>query len=185
MYPHQARNVIEGLPRASFQARVYAWLLTCFGEEITFNKNERNHRFLEESLELVQSLDCTREEAHMLVDYVFDRPVGEPHQEAGGALVTLAALCVANDFKFEDLGEVELARAWGKIDQIREKPRNSPLPGKYPSEKSFPQPDRNRKGKEPCGECHLELGETCDICGARFSDTNIFDESDGIPGDAI
>lgn len=22
-------------------------------------------------------------------------------------------------------------------------------------------------GKEPCGECHLREGETCDICGAR------------------
>lgn len=30
----------------------------------------------------------------------------------------------------------------------------------------FPQPDRNRKGKEPCGECHVQPGETCDICGA-------------------
>jgi hypothetical protein len=24
-----------------------------------------------------------------------------------------------------------------------------------------------RKGKPPCGECHLPQGETCDICGAR------------------
>ena len=24
-----------------------------------------------------------------------------------------------------------------------------------------------RKGKEPCGECHLKIGETCDICGAE------------------
>lgn len=31
---------------------------------------------------------------------------------------------------------------------------------------SFPQPSR-RDGKEPCGECHLQPGETCDICGAR------------------
>lgn len=21
--------------------------------------------------------------------------------------------------------------------------------------------------KEPCGECHLNIGETCDICGAK------------------
>lgn len=25
---------------------------------------------------------------------------------------------------------------------------------------------RSRLGKEPCGECHLRDGETCDICGA-------------------
>lgn len=29
----------------------------------------------------------------------------------------------------------------------------------------FPQPQR-RDGKEPCGECRLPVGETCDICGA-------------------
>lgn len=22
-------------------------------------------------------------------------------------------------------------------------------------------------GREPCGECHLQEGETCDICGAK------------------
>lgn len=30
----------------------------------------------------------------------------------------------------------------------------------------LPQPNRDRKGKEPCGECHIQPGETCDICGA-------------------
>lgn len=29
----------------------------------------------------------------------------------------------------------------------------------------FPHP-RRRDGKEPCGECRLPAGETCDICGA-------------------
>lgn len=24
-----------------------------------------------------------------------------------------------------------------------------------------------RKGKPPCGECHIRPGETCDICGAK------------------
>lgn len=31
---------------------------------------------------------------------------------------------------------------------------------------TFPKPRRNEDGK-PCGECHLQSGETCDICGAR------------------
>ena len=31
---------------------------------------------------------------------------------------------------------------------------------------SFPQP-RRKDGEEPCGECHLQVGETCDICGAK------------------
>ncbi len=29
----------------------------------------------------------------------------------------------------------------------------------------FPQPRRN-DGGTPCGECHIQPGETCDICGA-------------------
>jgi hypothetical protein len=33
------------------------------------------------------------------------------------------------------------------------------------SEEPFPQPSR-KDGGEPCAECHLQLGETCDICGA-------------------
>lgn len=28
-------------------------------------------------------------------------------------------------------------------------------------------PKDARKGKPPCGECHLKIGETCDICGAE------------------
>ena len=29
----------------------------------------------------------------------------------------------------------------------------------------FPQPSK-KTGGDPCGECHLQAGETCDICGA-------------------
>jgi hypothetical protein len=28
-------------------------------------------------------------------------------------------------------------------------------------------PKDARAGKEPCGECHLNPGERCDICGAK------------------
>lgn len=116
----------------TFQQRVWPWLLKCFGVEIANDKTERNHRFLEEALELVQSLGCTQEEAHQLVDYVFSRPVGEPFQESGGVMVTHAALCLANDLDMHSNGETELARVWTKVEQIRAKqaakPRNSPLP---------------------------------------------------------
>lgn len=27
-------------------------------------------------------------------------------------------------------------------------------------------PIRRRDGRAPCGECHLQSGEVCDICGA-------------------
>lgn len=29
----------------------------------------------------------------------------------------------------------------------------------------FPKPSR-KDGGEPCGKCHIQPGETCDICGA-------------------
>jgi hypothetical protein len=105
----------------SFQYRVGTWVVKCFGVDVGYDKIERNQRFLEESLELVQSLGCSRSEAHQLVDYVFGRPLGEPKQEVGGVMVTLAALCNANEIDIENASEEELARIWTVIDKIREK----------------------------------------------------------------
>jgi hypothetical protein len=116
-----------------FQSRVDDWMQACFGPEISSDKTERNHRFVEEALELAQSCGCTASEAHQLVDYVFGRPVGEPSQEVGGVMVTLAALCLAHGMSMEQAGKVELARVWTKVEAIRAKqaakPKHSPLPG--------------------------------------------------------
>lgn len=124
-----------------FQRKVKPWLIACFGWAAAFNKTERNHRFLEESLELVQSTGCTRSEAHQLVDYVFDRPVGEPVQELGGVMVTLAALAEAHDMQMFYCGERELHRCWTKVDKIRAKqatkPDHSPLPETVAAEKEL------------------------------------------------
>lgn len=117
---------------SSFQDRVQPWMLACFGPEIAADRIERNHRFLEEALELVQALGCTQSEAHQLVDYVFGRSAGEPGQEVGGVRVTLAALCLANGLSEDEEAERELARIWTKVEQIRAKqaakPKHSPLP---------------------------------------------------------
>lgn len=116
----------------TFQDRVLPWLLECFGAEIANDRTERNHRFLEEALELVQSLGCTRSEAQQLVDYTFGRPPGDPSQESGGVMITLAALCLASKLDMHEAGETELARIWTKVETIRAKqaakPRHSPLP---------------------------------------------------------
>ncbi|KAF1042595.1 MAG: hypothetical protein GAK35_02642 [Herbaspirillum frisingense] len=115
-----------------FQRRVQPWMMECFGEAISNDLGERNHRFFEESTELVQSTGMTRSEAHQLVDYVFDRPIGEPVQEVGGVMVTLAALCLAAKMDMHVAGEMELARIWTKVEVIRAKqaakPKHSPLP---------------------------------------------------------
>lgn len=122
----------------TFQSRVQAWVVQCFGPHVAGNKTERNHRFIEEALELVQSLGCTADEAHMLVDYVFSRPVGEPDQEAGGVMVTLATLLKVNGIYMAAAGERELERICRPeiIAKIRAKqatkPKHGPLPGATP-----------------------------------------------------
>lgn len=127
-----ARKVRSILSVPTFQGRVHPWMQACFGPEIAADGIERNHRFLEEALELVQSTGCTRGEAHQLVDYVFNRPVGERHQEVGGVMVTLAALCLAHGLDMHQCGEIELARIWTMVEKIRAKqaakPKHSPLP---------------------------------------------------------
>ena len=115
-----------------FQVNVARWLLSCFGKEIAIDKVERNQRFIEEALELVQACGGTREDCHMLVDYVFGRPIGEPQQEVGGVMVTLAALCFAQNMHIDECATNEITRCWQNQDKIREKqlnkPRNSPYP---------------------------------------------------------
>lgn len=115
-----------------FQRRVMAWMHACFGVQITADKIERNHRFLEESLELVQACGTTPSDAHQLVDYVYGRPVGEKTQEVGGVITTLAGLCNAQAIEMMGAGETELARVWTKVEVIRAKqaakPKHSPLP---------------------------------------------------------
>lgn len=127
---------VEEMEGEKFQARVAPWMDACFGPKISADKVERNHRFLEEALELVQANGCTASEAHQLVDYVYGRPVGNPHQEAGGVMVTLAALCLACGMDMHGAGEDELARIWTKVDVIRAKqaakPKHGPLPGPTP-----------------------------------------------------
>lgn len=110
----------------SFQNKVAEWTPTCFGQDIARDTIERNHRFLEEALELVQACNCTASEAHQIVDYVFSREVGEKKQEVGGVMVTLASLCNAYELDLMDAAETELLRAWSKIDAIRAKQTMKP-----------------------------------------------------------
>jgi hypothetical protein len=117
-----------------YQNGVRQWMLLCFGEGIAADTAERNHRFLEEALELVQALNCSKADVLQLVDYVFDRPVGEPGQEVGGVMVCLAALCDANRINMKQEGERELARInqFDVLTKIRakqaKKPKFSALP---------------------------------------------------------
>lgn len=118
-----------------YQERVGEWMGQCFSPEIIGEARERNHRFLEEALEFVQSTGCTVSEAHQLVDYVFGRPIGDPDQEVGGVMVTLGAACNVFGLSMDDAAERELARINDPaiMAKIRAKqaakPKHTPLPG--------------------------------------------------------
>ena len=104
-----------------FQGEVDQWVRPCLGAKAADDPMERNRRFLEESLEVVQSTGMSRAHAHWMVDYVYNREKGETPQEVGGALVTLAALCNHHQIDMMAAGRTELDRIWTKFDKIREK----------------------------------------------------------------
>lgn len=117
--------------------RVQKWCVECFGETTAADVVERNWRFLEEALELVQSLGGSKDDVIKMVDYTYNRERGEPHQEMGGTMVTLAALSAANGMDMMQAFEDEFARINRPemIEKIRgkhaTKPHKSPLPGDY------------------------------------------------------
>ena len=121
----------------SFQDRVKPWMMACFGAEISSDRLERGDRLLEEVFELLQSGSYPQERVTSLTSYVWSRPIGEPAQEVGGVMVTLAAYCLAYDLDMHSAGETELARIWTKVDKIRAKqaakPTGSALPQAWPS----------------------------------------------------
>ena len=83
-------------------------------------------------MELAQANGCSRDDGIALVDYVFDRPVGQADHEVGGVMVTLASLRSAVGKNMAEADNCELDRNWGRIDVIRakqqSKPHGSPLP---------------------------------------------------------
>ena len=144
-YPNAAAILRERfIPRVTgLQPRVDEWMNACFGVDIKRDQLERADRFIEEALELAQTIPgFGPDRAHALVDYVFGRPTGEQPQEVGGVMLTLAALCNAAGIDMMDCAETELARVWTKVYTIRAKqaakPTGSALPIAMPSRVTGP-----------------------------------------------
>lgn len=117
-----------------FQAGVRKWMVAVFSVKTRQSKSERAFRFLEEAVELVQATGMTQEDANRVVAYVYSQPhIGEPEQEVGGVMITLAALCSASDIVLKTAADKELARVWSPevIDRIRAKRSNRAVPGDY------------------------------------------------------
>ena len=123
----------------SFQAGVAEWMGQCFLPSLYSNMTERGDRLLEEVLELLQAHGYDKARIPTLVDYVFGRPVGEPAQEVGGVMVTLAGYCWVAGLDMHAAGDAELARisqadVMAKI-RAKQEAKNAlhfdtPLPGK-------------------------------------------------------
>lgn len=109
-----------------YQDKIKSWLYRCFDEEVCESKPDRNHRFLEEALELVQANGISHEECHQILNYVYARPKGELTQEVGGVITTLAALCASYKVDLEDCALTELDRIEANVERIREKQRGKP-----------------------------------------------------------
>ncbi len=157
-------------PAPSFQSRVLPWLMECFGAEIAADRVERCDRFIEEALELAQSLDWPKERACALVDYVYGRPAGEPFQEVGGTMVTLAALCQAAGLDMDANGETELARIMQPeiVQKIRAKQAAKPTGSALPVAPSVPG-EGHGTGWQPIETAPKDGESILAICATAYS----------------
>lgn len=144
MAPDRERELLEAnnryleraraAERSTFQDRNLTFINEVAGDDPT-DLTERRDRFLEEALELAQALGVGKQAAHELVHYVWERPVGEPTQEMGGTMVTLAGLASFVGLDMVACGEAELTRCQTPevVAKIRAKRatrvRGSVLPG--------------------------------------------------------
>lgn len=121
----------------TFQERVTAWLFECFNQQIATNIEERADRFIEEAFELVQSSGYNPDRIAALRDYVWSRRVGDPTQEVGGVMVTLAAYCYAAGLDMHGSAETELARILRPeiLEKIRAKQASKPTGSALPTPK--------------------------------------------------
>ncbi len=109
-----------------FQSACWNWAVNCFGLDWCEDRIERVDRFTEEAIELAQSLGHPEDRVVALVHYVYSRPKGEPQQEVGGTMVTLAVLCEAFGIHAEAAAEAELKRCVNNSDRIRKKQAEKP-----------------------------------------------------------
>jgi hypothetical protein len=95
-----------------FQERVHAWVVDFFPEH-GVNVPERARRFIEEATELAQAVGLPDDQIRANVERVLSREPGQPHQEVGGTMVSLFALCAAAALDAVLEGERELERISG------------------------------------------------------------------------
>ena len=124
------------------QKIIGAWAIACFTKREARSIPQRGIRLQEESTETFQACGGTREQAHAVVDYVFDRPSGSISQEMGGVGVTLLALGEAIGVSADECEAKEVDRVLSKPTEhfaARNKQKNdaglsAPIPSEVPPE---------------------------------------------------
>ena len=101
------------------QTETAEWMTRALGPGIRDDKRERVLRFLEEALELCQVCELPIEAIHNMIDYTYNRPVGEIKDEVGGVLICLAALCNANDVDMQTAVSVRMRLCYQNMEAIR------------------------------------------------------------------
>lgn len=96
---------------SDMQTQIKTWVVTRLGQK-AMHPHERGSRCEEETTELFQAVGGTREEAHRIVDHVFDKAAGNPLQELGGCALTLLACAEALDWDLGLAAQDELDRVF-------------------------------------------------------------------------
>lgn len=109
-----------------YQERIKSWMLSTFGEKVLNDKKERSHRFAEEALELLQATGYTKEELQTMIEYVYNRPVGDVRQEIGGTIHCLSALCTTHHITMSHEALTVMHYCEKNAAKIREKHFNKP-----------------------------------------------------------
>ncbi len=100
-------------PRIDRQRAIFDWATAAFGAD-QVHPAQRALRLLEEAVELFQACNGDRAQAHKLIDFVFDRPLGAWQTELGQVGVTLLALAASLGASADDAEAAEVARVLAK-----------------------------------------------------------------------
>ena len=111
---------IGALSRSGRQELVTEWCRRAFGKESQEDRGKRALRVLEEAIELFQAEGGLRTQADVLLDRVYSRAAGEPHQEVGGLSVTLLSYCSAAGLSADACETAEIERVLARpLDEAR------------------------------------------------------------------
>lgn len=168
------------LAAQAFQQRVEPWFRECFPPAVCDDRLERGDRLLEEVLELLQSGDYPPERVAALVDYTWGRSKGEPVQEVGGVMVTLAAYCIAHGLDMGEAGETELARINRPeiVQKIRAKQAAKPTGSALPVAPSLAAQDGLVEALELAFDFAVKVNALLTPLKSEWQDANAWSEYD-------